>query len=267
VGDLNFVEIRDKYPIADVASMLGLQLVEAESPHGLQLVGQCPMSKQKNATAFKLTPDKNRFICFCTQCKAREDGKRGGDLIEMVMRVRGIENKREAAQLVVNHFEGAGKADDNAPPKQEVSTGRKPSSFDPLAYQAKLDPYHESLIYDGEVVKMLGGGVSKSPTHRGLLALPIYALDGSIKAFVGVSPDHATDEVALPKDYTPPFFMGVQKVRPPHLIVARSLHDWLVDYEGGLDGVIALLAPITPDVLTSLRALMLEAKCETMEIL
>src|SRR3954453_12302680 len=107
-------------------------------------IGTCPISGT-GTNVFKITPEINRFICFCAECKKLP--KAGGDCIEMVRRYRRVDYK-EAAAAIQNHMKkhiGAGQADANAPAKQEVSQERKAPGFDPLRYLATLDAEHESL--------------------------------------------------------------------------------------------------------------------------
>ena len=252
---LDFNKIRD-YPITDVATMLGFKLTEK----GDQLVGCCPVSQLMNPTAFKITPSKNRFICFCAECK--KFPKQGGDCIEMVRRFRRVEH-REAAAEIAKYF-GAGKAADNAPPKQEVSPERKPTGFDPLVYLETLDTTHDELTILGispQTLRDYKAGYSSKGLNRGRLAVAWCDVTGEIRAFIGVALKGESPEYLLPKGFTLPYFFGVDHVREGQLWVLPSVFDVLSSAENGETNVICPIAPTTADALTSLRALLLEKNC------
>lgn len=258
--NLDFAKIRD-YPITDVASMLGLTLEE----RGEQLVGTCPISKANNATAFKITPSKNRFICFCSACKKLD--KPGGDCIELVRRVRGMTNPRDAAQEIVAHFNKAGKAVDNPPPRQEVSPSKQ-SGFDPLAYLETLALMHDEIDYLGispQTFRDFKAGYCSKGLNRGRLAVAICNANGEIMSFVGV-PLKGDDGLLFPKGTQTPFYMGVQLVGEGELHLFDGILQAMEAYENGIRSLLILLRPITADTLKCLYALMAERNCTTLEI-
>ena len=93
---VDFKALRQRIPIEQVCSMLGIQLKKA----GSQLRGSCPICSHDSDRCFVVTPELNRFWCFGS-CQS------GGDVIELVAQVRQLSHK-EAARLLVEHFgEGA----------------------------------------------------------------------------------------------------------------------------------------------------------------
>ena len=253
---LDFAKIRD-YPITDIASMLGLKLEEK----GDQLVGICPISKANNATAFKITPNKNRFICFCSTCKKLD--KPGGDCIELVRRVRGVD-VRQAAHEIELYFtkyrDGAGKAAGNDRPQQEVADARKQAGFDPLTYLQTLDTEHDALkgldILPETLVAFQAGYSSKG-LNRGRLAVAWHDMTGTIKSFIGVSLNGDLPLYLMPKGVLTPYWFGCSRVEAEgELRIVPTLLDVLRAFENGCGNCIAPLRPIEPDAITSLYSLM-----------
>lgn len=245
---LDFKKIAET-PIVDVAKMLSLSLTDK----GEQWVGTCPISKVNNATAFKITPSKNRFICFCSACKKLD--KQGGDCIEMVRRVMNLPSTKDAAQHIVTTL--------GAPEKTEAKTG-----FDPLSYLESLDTASDQLTHLGispETLRAFKAGYCGRGVNRGKLAVGICDMEGNPKAFVGV-PLFETNELLYPKDYRVSYYLGVQLVEEGELHLFDTIKDALHAYENGLRSILILLQPITSDTLTSLQSLMKDRKCTTLEI-
>lgn len=218
-------------PIMGLAERLGWQLTEAKTTIGdesvPQFVGTCPISQTGGKTAFKITPSLNRFVCFCSDC--RKNTKPGGDIIELMRRLRRCD-VREAAAEVQKLFDGAGKAGDNGRPQQEVADGRKPLDFDPLKYLASLDTEHEALSELGitaDTLRAAKAGYASKGLNRGRLALWCE----SIKAFIGLALNGETPEYVVPKGstlpnwYLPPTLLKNQPLRvlPDILSVMRAM--------------------------------------------
>lgn len=267
--DVDFKEIATT-PILDVAAMLGITaLTETQATLGSETVtqfyGQCPISKSKNASCFKITPKINRFVCFCDICKKQK--VKGGDCIEMVCRVRGVE-RMEAAKEIKQHFSGADKADAMPEPKQEASSPSQASGFDPLKYLSDLDPLHEELQGLGispETLRAFKAGYCKRGQSRGRLSVAICGLEGEIKAFVS-TPIADDGELLYHKKYVPPFFMGCQFVGAGPLHLFKDIKEAMHEYENGVTNLLIQLRPITADMLKCLWVLMEDRQCTTLEI-
>jgi DNA primase len=89
---VDFKALRDRIPIERVITMLGIPLKK----RGAQLRGSCPICSHTSDRCFVVTPALNRFWCF-GECQ------RGGDVIELVARVKQLSQK-DAAHLLVKHF-------------------------------------------------------------------------------------------------------------------------------------------------------------------
>lgn len=260
---LDFNALKSQVTILQVVDMLGLRLSGKTTEHGLQMVGPCPISQLPNATAFKVTPERNAFICFCAEC--RKQPKSGGDVIELVARMRRVGHK-EAAQLIVSHFKlngdsGAGKPQDNAPaPSKATEQGRKSQGFDPREYMRGLDAAHPALKDCGvpeQTIRDFDGGYCSKGLNRGRLTLPVHDEKGEILAFMGLALKGETPAVQYPKDFTPPLFFNVHRLQPGGtLILVQSPMDVLKAWDNGLEDAICPLTPMTPESLDFLAALM-----------
>lgn len=268
--DLDFPEIA-KTPILDVAAMLGFDLKEIQAKVKeetvTQYVGQCPISKSGNATVFKITPSINRFVCFCLGCAQYTDKKgkpkRGGDCIELVRRMKGIDY-RAAALEIQKHF-GADKVAENAQPQQEVETSRNSADFDPLKYLASLNAEHEALkdldILPDTLVAFKAGYASNG-RQRGRLSVAWHDMTGEIKGFIGVALNGELPRyLSFKKELPLPYWFGCHRIEAGELRILPTVLDVLSASENGETNVICPLAPTNADALTSLRALLLEKNC------
>jgi len=231
--------------------MLGMRL----KPYKDELRACCPISRSMNPRHFCITPTMNRYVCFCDECK--KFPKHGGDAIELLRRIRRFDKPLPAAKEIAKHFgiNVAKSADEIAQP----TTDQK--GFDASAYQKKLQPTHEALTdcnVSSETIKAWGGGYATgNAALGGRLALPLCDTEGTIKGFFGVAlKGEDPDEIKFPQGVVAPFYFGVHMVKEE-----RDLHivyhplDALRYAEDGCN-VIAMLTPVTRDVLVSLTALM-----------
>jgi DNA primase len=260
----DFATIKAQVSMAQVIDMLG---ITGLTEHGETLRGFCPICKEGNNRAFVVTPARNIFYCFSE--------KKGGSVIDLVARMKRIP-EAQAGQQIAAHFglngttQGAGKPADNAPGAADGPQERKSSGFDPREYQRSLDSHHEALTGLGispATIRAFGGGYAAKGVMRGRLALPICRTDGEITGFMGVAINGETPEILYPKGYTVPFLFGVQRVEAGVLYLVNHPLDALRATDGGMENVIASLTPITPDVLTSLQALMRDKDAHTLELM
>lgn len=89
---LDFKALRDEIPIDQVCDWLGIRLKNS----GTQLRGPCPICQHDSDRCLVVTPALNRFWCFGS-CQT------GGDIIELVFRVKQVSTK-DAARLLSDHF-------------------------------------------------------------------------------------------------------------------------------------------------------------------
>ena len=250
---LSFDRLNEQVTIQQVAEqMLGIRL----KPYRDELRGCCPISQSTDPRHFVVSPARNRYVCFCPECKKYP--KRGGDAIELVRRIRRIDRPLPAAQAIAEHFGLSGPSRSEARPHEPVEQGS--GRFDPLAYQKRLQVEHEALAacgVSGDTIRAWGGGYSATGALAGRLSLPLSGIDGAITGFVGVALKDETPDLKYPKGMTVPPFFGL------HMLKERSdLHlfwhplDALRYQEDGIENVIAMLVPVTRDVLASLIELM-----------
>src|SRR5271168_430191 len=95
---IDFQELKDRVNIVDVLRLLGI----AAKPDGPRLRACCPIHKGADARGFVVTPAQGLWYCF--------GGCGGGDIIALVAKVRGCEQK-EAARFIA---EGTGTCSRNS---------------------------------------------------------------------------------------------------------------------------------------------------------
>lgn len=248
-----------KTPITDVAAWLGITgLAERHNEqHGVQFCGKCPISNGTNPTSFKLTPGINRFICWCTSCKALP--KPGGDAVELVSRVRKISQK-DAAAAIAGQFlaGGAGRADDNDRPQQEaVADARKPSSFNPLDYLKTLATEHDELTgldILPETLVLFQAGYCNKGLNRGRLAVALHDLNGPIRMFIGVALDGAIPRYLAPKGEELPYWFNAHRLETEGEPL-RIVSDVLEVMQAVENGCMNVICPLRPVEALSLAAL------------
>lgn len=252
---LDFAKL-NAYPIAELCAKLGLKLAEKQNERfGLQLVGGCAITPGTNTTCFKVTPSINRFICHCSACKQLP--KPGGDNLELVKRIRGITDARQAA-AELSKLIGAGEADANARPQQEVATDRKATDFDPLKYLETLDAGHEALSdldILPETLIAFKAGYSSKGLLRGRLAVPWHDQAHNIICYFGVALDGVLPRYKFPQGAPSPYWFNAHTLEESEDEPVRILSDVLDVMRAVENGAVNVICPIAPVNELSLAAL------------
>jgi DNA primase len=120
---IDFKAIKAAVSIEDAANLLNLTLKKS----GNQLRSGCPACKPDDERILVITPGRNLFYCF--------DAKKGGDQIELVSHITGLDAKDAASYLAPQERQA-----DKAPgPTRRVEKQEKSApAFDPAAFAAKL---------------------------------------------------------------------------------------------------------------------------------
>jgi DNA primase len=121
---IDFQEVKRSVSIEQAAEKLNLQL----KPSASQLRGPCPACGDGDERTLAITPARNLFYCF--------SAKKGGDQIELVCHITGLDVK-DAAEYLSPHSREA--AHHSSPQKQEARKEvKKETVFDPVAFASKL---------------------------------------------------------------------------------------------------------------------------------
>jgi DNA primase len=121
---VDFKELKQRVSIEDVANVLKLPLKKS----GNQLRGGCPACGNTDDRILAITPARNLFYCF--------DAKKGGDQIELVCHITGLDVQDAATYLAPHSRE-----EPTAPPAQRQEArkeAKKEITFDPAAFASKL---------------------------------------------------------------------------------------------------------------------------------
>jgi DNA primase len=119
---VDFKTIKAAVSIEDAANILKLELKKS----GNQLRGGCPACGNTDERILAITPGRNLFYCF--------DAKKGGDQIELVCHVTGLDVKDAAEYLAPHSREETHSS--TAPPQRKEA--RKETVFDADAFLARL---------------------------------------------------------------------------------------------------------------------------------
>jgi DNA primase len=123
---VDFKAIKAAVSIEDAANLLNLTLKKNSN----QLRGGCPACGNTDERILAITPARNLFYCF--------EAKKGGDQIELVCHITGLDVQDAAAFL-----SPTGPAHRSEKPEQKRAAATKrsaetPPTFDPVAFAAKL---------------------------------------------------------------------------------------------------------------------------------
>lgn len=209
---IDYRGIRASLNVERVFDWLGLDM----RPYGNsgQLRGPCPMCNSRSTNTLVYTPSEESWCCQGT-CQPRPGKRRaGGDIIDLVGRIRGISNP-DAAQLLDREFLG----NSNAMPEREHRTASRratvPSKRTQEERQEPATRKNESagmqpveLVHDHEMVEQLGFkpadaealgiGFQRRGTMPGYVLLPIRLSDGTLSGYVGIDPETG---IKLPKTW------------------------------------------------------------------
>ena len=250
----DFSTIKQNITILQLLDMMGVTSlkpakakVKGEEVETLR--GECPCCKEGGDRAFVVYPHTNSYYCWSQN--------HGGDVLTLASRFWRLPLD-EAGRKIAAHF--------------NLAQTRKPAEaengFDVGAFQKSLNPDAPELIPLGisaDTIRFYNGGYCTKPSLKGKLALPVCDLTGAIKFFMGIAIDNR--EIVYPKlkDFRVPFFYGVDKLESGTLHIVYHPFDLLRAVDANIENVLALLTPVTRDVLTSLKALMDAKDLHTIE--
>ena len=252
---VDFAKLKASITIEQVIEMLNVPLTKK----GEQLRGPCPIHDGDNPRQFVVTPSKGVWYCF-GDC----DG--GGDIIELVARMRGCSAKDAAAEIAT-HFGHAGEREQrpSRDPGTPATSGKK---LRPLDY---LQADHEALTPLGlstDTYEHFGAGYAGKGIMRGRLAVPIYSNDGELLAYVGRAvKEDQSPTFLFPKDFDPQrVIFNMHNAAPDTLYVCHDPLQVLKAYEHGIENCVALLCELSPQLLRLLAEMMDEHGVETCEL-
>jgi hypothetical protein len=240
VADFN--TLKENITIMQVVEMIGLEATGylRKDREGETYRCICPMCK--GPRAFQIYPSTNSYYCW-GECK------QGGSIIDLAIRFYDLK-PAAAAKKLSEHFKLSA-------PRTADARDEKP--FDVEGFQKSLNPDAPELAplrISADTLRFYGGGFCTRPSLRGKLALPIADVVGTVKGFMGIAIDTGALSFPKVKDFVVPYFFGVDKLESGVLHIVHHPIDLLRAVDGNIPNVLALLTPVTPDVLTSLKALM-----------
>ncbi len=259
---VDFKELKSNVSIEQAVVMLGLSLKK----HGDQLRGRCPIHHGTNDREFVVTPAKGLFFCF--------GGCGGGDLINLVAKVKDIPPK-EAGALLAAHFglgtgtvPGHRTVPRNSSPQPQAPQEGAARVLQPLPY---LEPGHElvqALGISPETAAHFGAGYAPKGIMRGRMAIPIHDRDGELLAYCGRTVRNESPILTFPNGFEPAgTIFNTNRIGAGELYLVRDPLQVLVAFESGIENVVAFLTDgIAAQQLEMLAALMDEKHCETVDV-
>lgn len=258
---LNFEEIK-RVPVLDVVRRYGVQL----RGRGGWLHGKCPLpahDSQRSASSFSVNVAGNFWLCFSDSCKAKKNGRQGGDVINLVSSMENC-TEYEAAQKLAEWFNLNGtqkpqpKAEEPAPGKGTTEklpadpTLAVPTVNKPLAFPGfkDVDPTHEYLRDRGirvTTAEEFGVGyfagrssVIKDPYR---IVIPIHNAEGELVAYAGRSLDpEAEDKYHLPSGFQKSLELYNQhNVAGDTVVVVEGFFSVLKLSQAGVSNSVALM--------------------------
>ena len=209
-------------------------LLEQLRRSGESLSGVCPLHRGHNPAQFRVSLNKNCWICF-------GDCHCGGSIVDFVSRMEGI-GIREAGLLLQDWFnlhpdDGSQAASQSAvaqPALREKAMPELPVRNPPLPFTlGALDGMHPYLKERGlatETIATFGIGGCAHGTLRGWIAIPIHDVKGRLVAYAGRWPGEPPD--GLPKYRLPRGFRKSLELFNQHRAAAGEKNQPLVVTEG-----------------------------------
>lgn len=243
-GYVDFAALKQRVSILQVIEMLNLAgSLKAE---GERLLGRCPIHRGSDEREFIVTPAKGLWFCH-GHCNA------GGDMIELVARVRAVSAVQAAKEIVrlfatdTAHDRGKGEADETI--------------ASPLG---ALRPRHEIVQALGvrpETAKAFGAGFC---AERECFVIPIYDDRGKPVAHVAVKADETE---SYPDGFDgKALFFNVHRVFPAEcLYVTDSPLNVLRAHQDGIVNAVAIFGVYDADRLHALSIFIRRRSIERVE--
>jgi DNA primase len=229
-GYVDFAALKERVGIVQVVEMLNL--MPSLKAEGDRLLGCCPIHKGSDDREFIVTPAKGLWFCH-GQCNA------GGDMIELLARVRAV-SAVQAAREIVRHFviDAGGRGE-----QHEDAIIASPAGA--------LRPKHEVVQALGirpETAKAFGAGYC---AERDCFVIPIYDDRGKYLSHVAVK---AGEGDRYPDEFDGRLLLfNVHRVFPAEcLYVTDAPLNVLRAHQDGIVNAIAIFGPYDPDRLFAL---------------
>lgn len=261
---LSFDEVKRSVPMEKVLAFLSIPELKQRGQG--QWKGVCPFCKNRECFVINAEGGKDKTGAFnCFKCPA------GGDQIELVSMARGHPRKdskgvyaaaKELHEAFVATVESRA---ENAPqPARERRQG-----FDPQAYGRNLDAGHEALKpldVEAETYVHWKAGYASTGVHRGRLALPLAAKDGTVVGYIGRAILDDPPILTFPNGLVPQnHIFGSDRVTAGPIFLVRDPIEVLKAYETGCGNAVCFLTEdISALQLECLTALMDERSCESL---
>ena len=185
---IDFQTLKQEIRIEEAMPLLGLKPAQFSD----QMRSPCPACKSGGDRALVITASKNVFYCFASG--------QGGDLISLTAHIKGI-GMKEAAAFLAEHFQKE-QPPKPTPPVVTVLSNSSPkkekAGLNPLTYLQPEHPAVQALGISPEVAAELGIGYAPKGIMRGRIAIPIYDLNGVLKAYCGQAVGEGMADILYP---------------------------------------------------------------------
>jgi DNA primase len=254
---VDYKEIKQRVRIEQILAHYGL--LEKLKRKGDNLVGSCPIHKGKNQTQFHVSLAKNNFNCF-------GDCHGGGNVIDFVAKMEGVDIRQAALKLQAWFGEGKGNGSkqppNDAPParteseeklaKEKKEKAEAPVN-PPLPFALKyLDPAHPYLAARGftaETINEFGVGHCKKGLLAGRIAIPIHNEKGELVAYAGRwpgDPPEGEGKYKLPAGFHKSLVVfnlhrAAEYAGAQGLVVVEGFFDCMRLWQAGIKNAVALM--------------------------
>ncbi len=249
---IDFKELKQRITIKQVLDHYGLTAMLTRK--GDELVGSCPACKSLAKNVFKANLERNMWNCFAGQ------GCKGGNILDLVMAIEGIDKVRDAGVLIVEWF---GLFKSQSPVTQAATSVQEedePAGEEELTQNRPLEFTLKNLERDHTAIHKLGlkpetinrfslGWCSRSSIFKGRVVFPIHNILGELVAYAGL-PNKTDNKHRLPPadKFNPKLelynaqdvFQAKQKKTHDLVIVQDFAEVWKLS-EIGLNNVVSLM--------------------------
>jgi DNA primase len=260
---VDFKIVKARVSIEDVLRHHNIRLRRVNQ-HSLR--GKCPLpthSSQRSIDSFVADTVKNVWACQSSSCVAARDGKRGGNVLDLVACMERC-SIRDAAIKLQTIFLGespamrvtAGRG--NTPIQRLDSNERQRSKGGetnrPLSFTLKgINPAHPYLRRRGlkpETLIQFGCGYFPGRgSMAGRVVIPIHNERGELIAYAGRAVDQSKPKYKLPSGFrkSEVLFNFHRVVSRNEVIVVEGFFDCMKLYQAGVGNVVALMGSALSD--------------------
>ena len=254
----NFVDFKEVKEHASIEGVLARYHVQLRRVNKHSLRGKCPLpthSSTESKESFCVQVEKKIWSCQSQSCVGARDGKKGGNVLDLVALMESC-SVRDAAIKLRDWFAPVAATASHSQPtptsakKEELVAEKKEGSESgnkPLTFTLKdVDPSHAYFKHRGireETARHFGVGYFPGKgSMAGRVVIPIHNEREELVAYAGRSIDNSEPKYKLPSGFVKSAVLfNLHRVQSDSVIIVEGFFDCLKVWQSGSLNAIALI--------------------------